>query len=59
MPPKEGVLRCWFCSVEYIFPGGTVLNLSYEEQQSRPVIRTLDVHTMGSVRKKKICPFDI
>lgn len=59
MPPKEGILRCWFCDVEYIFPEGTALNLSYESQQSRPVIKTLDVHTMGTVKTKKVCPFDI
>lgn len=51
-PPQKGVLRCWFCFVEYTFPEGTVLNLQYEGQQARSIIKTLDIHTMGPVKKK-------
>lgn len=58
--PEKGILRCWFCSNEYIFPRGeSVVSVNYEHQESRPVIRTLDVHNMGLVRKKKSGGVDI
>lgn len=57
--PSQGILRCWFCSLEYAFPEGVPLVVQYEEQKAWPVVKTLDVHAMTSVKKKKVCPFDI
>lgn len=49
---NKGVVRCWFCNEEYVFPHAVIVNVQYEEQESRPIIRTLDVHMAGLGRKK-------
>lgn len=58
VPEGKGVVRCWFCEAQFAFPQAAPV-LVYEAQESRPIIRTLDVHTMGHIRKKKSDPCDI
>ena len=45
-----GILRCWFCSAEHDLNPHEVIK--YEPQQSRPVIKSLEVSKVVPAKKK-------